>query len=145
MGEGTDRVKEIAEEIHELRDEVTPLLTELDRRRRDALDWKLQARQHVLPVSIAALCIAGLTGYAIWSSVHERHERHRPVVKVRRLRRAVTRMIDEPERVAAADPSGLRSIGIAVARTAATAAASLVVRRAVERFVAASQRQPASP
>lgn len=138
-------MKEIAEEIHELRDEVTPLLTELDRRRRDALDWKLQARAHVLPVGIAALCIAGLTGYAIWSSIHARRERHRPVVKARQLRRAVTRMIDEPERVAAADPSGLRSIGIAVARTAATAAASIVVRRAVERFVAASHAPAASP
>jgi len=145
VGEGTDHVKEIAQEIDELRDEMTPLITELDRRRRDALDWRLQARQHLLPVSVAALAIAGLAGYAIWSSVHERHERHRAVVKARRLRTAVGRMIDEPERVAAADPSGMRAIGVAIARTAATTAASIVVRKAVERYVAAARTAAPAP
>ena len=88
MGEGTDHVKEIAQEIDELRDEMTPLITELDRRRRDALDWRLQVRQHMLPVSVAAL---------------------------------------------------------AIARTAATTAASIVVRKAVERYVAAARTAAPAP
>lgn len=139
MGEGTNRVRELAREIDELREEMTPLLRELDQRRTNALDLRLQARRHLVPVTLAALGVAGLTGYSVWSWIHERHERRRPVVRARRLRRAVSRMIDEPERVAAGDPSGMRAIGIAIARAAATAAASLAARRAVERFAAASR------
>ena len=140
MGEGTDRVKEIAQEIDELRDEMTPLVTELDRRRRAALDWKLQAREHAVPVAIAALAIAGLTGYAVWSAVHERREARRPVAKVKNLRLALSRMMDEPELVAQpAEPSAVRTIGVAIARTAATAAAGAAMRVAVQRFAAASR------
>lgn len=139
MGEGTDRVKEIAQEIDELRNEMTPLITELDRRRRDALDWKLQVQQHVVPVTVVALALLGVTGYAIWSSVHDRRERHRPVVKARNLRLALSRMMDEPQRVAPPEPSGMRALTSVVVRTAVTAAATIVVRRAVERFADATK------
>jgi hypothetical protein len=143
VGEGTDRVRdepeqveEIAREIEELRGEMTPLLAELDRRRREVLDWKNQARKHALPVAAAAVALVLAAGWIVWSAVEERRERRRPVVKVRRLREAVARMIHDPERVAAGDPSGLRNVGLAMARTAGTTAASVIAKRAVERIAA---------
>lgn len=144
MGEGTDRVDEepaqvedIAQEIEDLRGEMTPLLAELDRRRREVLDWRRQARKHALPVGLAAAALVLAAGWMAWSVIQERRERRRPVEKVRRLRHAVSRMIRAPERVAAGDPSGLRNVGLAMARTAGTTAASVIAKRAVERIAAA--------
>lgn len=137
MTEGRATPEEIAREIDELREEMTPLVEELDRRRRAALDWKLQARQHLVPVVIGTAVVAGAATWLIWSAIEERHERRRPIEKARRLRRAFSRAIDEPERVAAADPAGMRSVGIAMARAAGTVAAAAFARRAVARLSAA--------
>ena len=93
MGEGTDRVRDLVREIDGLREEMTPLLRELDHRRTNALDFRLQARRHLATVTMAALGIAGLAGWAVWSSVHERRQRRRPMAKARRLRRAVERLV----------------------------------------------------
>lgn len=130
-------MKEIAHEIDSLREEMTPIVEELDRRRRNALDWRLQAREHVVPVVVTTAVIVGAASWLIWQAVEERRERQRPVEKARRLRHAFSRMIDEPDRVASADPSGMRSLGIALARAAGTAAASVLARKAVERIAAA--------
>ena len=144
MGEGTDRVEEeparvedISREIDDLRSEMTPLLGELDRRRRELLDWRRQTREHALPVAAATAVLVLVAGWMVWSAIHERRARRRPVEKVRRLRQAISRMIDDPERVAAADPSGFRNMGLAMARTAGTTAASVIAKRAVERIASA--------
>lgn len=143
MGEGTDRVEEpadvedLAMEIDFLRREMTPLVDELDRRRREALDWRRQAREHAAPVAFAAVVLVLASGWLLWSAIEERRQKRRPVERVRRFRRAVSRMIDDPERVASGDPSGMRSLGLAVARTASTAAASVLAKRAVGRLASA--------
>ena len=117
-----------------LRDEMTPLVEELDRRRKAALDWRLQVREHVVPVAIGVAVAAGAVTWLVWSTIAERRERRRPIEKVRRLRLALSRAMDEPQRVAAADPSGMRNVGLAIARAAGTAAASVIARKAVERL-----------
>ena len=142
MGEGADRVKNgsarsedvhrVAGEIDVLRTELGGLVAELDRRRHEALDLGLQVRRHPLFVAVVATAAAILLGGTIALAVRGRRERRRPTVKARQARRALGRLFDHPDRVAA-EPSFGAKLGAAVG----IAVASVLARRLVERSVPA--------
>ena len=142
-GHGTARngngLHEIEGDISEIRTRLDQSLSELDRRRHEATDVKLQIRRHPAVVAAASgvvLLLLGGVAYAIWAA----RQRERPVSKAKRLRLAVSRMIDEPQKVAKGDPTVAEKILAA----AGTAAATILTKKIIERAMnTAGQRPPA--
>ncbi|MFL5376273.1 MAG: hypothetical protein ACJ787_00060 [Myxococcales bacterium] len=144
MGEGADRMNgngshQIEGEIAEIRGRLDQSLAELDRRRHEATDVKLQIRRHPAAVAVAGgivLLLLGGVGYAIWAA----RQRERPVNKAKRLRLALSRMIDEPQKVAKAEPTVPEKILAA----AGTAAATILTKKIIERAMnEAGRKEPA--
>ncbi len=110
---GAERPAVIEREIRGLRSDLDHLIGELDRRRHEMLDVKLQVRRHAVPVSLTALALvlatAGTVTYSIWRS----RRQQTLAAKAGRLREAVSRMIESPERVAAVQTARVRILGAA--------------------------------
>ncbi len=142
MGEGTHRVNgeqtvgRVSGEIDSIRGELGALVAELDRRRHEALDLGLQVRKHPVAVAVAAVTLALAVGGLVALVVTSRRRLRRPAVRARETRRALARLLQRPDRVAA-EPSISRK----VAAAAATAIAATLARRLVERQVARAPRR----
>jgi hypothetical protein len=121
--------RQIEQEITTLRGEIGDLVSELDRRRREALDLRLQARRHPVAVSVAGIALAALLGGSIALLVRGAQRRRRRSYKVRQLGLALERIARDPERLARGGPSPAERILVA----AGTAAATMLVKRALER------------
>jgi hypothetical protein len=154
MGEGTDRVngqrangeprkmtRELETEITEIRTRLDRSLAELDRRRHELTDVRLQVRRHPMVAVAAGVTVLALVGgvaYAVWAA----RQRNKPVSKARRLRHALSRMIDEPQKVARSEPSVPEKILAA----AGTAAATMLVKKMMESaFEGIGREKPAKP
>ena len=153
MGEGANRVnprangeprkmaRELEGEITEIRSRLDHSLAELDRRRHELTDVKLQVRRHpgvVIAAGATVLALLGGMAYAIYLS----RQRHKPVSKARRLRHAFARMVDEPEKVAKSLPSVVEKVVAAVGATAATMLTKKLLERALDGL---GQQKPAQP
>ena len=137
MGQGADRVNgpdptvgRVSGEIVSLRGELSALVAELDRRRHEALDVRLQVRRHPVAAAVAAATLALAVGGLLALAVATRRRRRRPSVRAREARRALARILEKPHRVGV-EPS---VIGKVVA-AAVTAAAASLARRLVQRQV----------
>jgi hypothetical protein len=128
--DGTPR--RIESHIETLRHELGELVSELDRRRHEAFDFRLQMRKHPTAVAVAGVALAALVGIGLAVAIHGRRERARPVNRARRARAAVERLVRDPEHMAR-EPG----VGEKILAAAGTAAASLLVKRAFERYVPA--------
>jgi hypothetical protein len=96
-GEDTERALE--SDIVRLRTELDGMVSELDRRRHEALDVRLQLRRHaglVATVGTVALVLA-VAGIAAWTS--SRRRQNRLLVRLQNLGRAVAIMSRHPERL----------------------------------------------
>jgi hypothetical protein len=126
-------------EISEIRGQLDQSLAELDRRRHEATDVKLQIRRHPAVVAAAGgvvLLLLGGVAYAIWAA----RRREQPMNKAKRLKLAFGRMIDEPQKVAKAEPTVPEKILAA----AGTAAATMLTKKLIERAMnAAGQKHTA--
>ncbi len=130
MREGTrDPVGRVSGEIEMLRQDLGSLLSELDRRRRELLDLRLQARRHPVVVAVAAGAAALMLGGLLAAAVRRRR---RPPRRIREARRALARLLDHPERVAA-EPNALARIATAAGIAAGSALARRLVHSAVTR------------
>ena len=149
MGERTNGVNEpprkaaraLEGEISDIRSRLDVSLAELDRRRHELTDVKLQARRHPGAVVVAGVVVLGVLGgvaYAIYAA----RQRNKPVSKAKRLRRALARMIDQPEQVAkGTDPTVPEKILGALGATAAT----MLTRKLIEEAFNRAGRRPATP
>jgi hypothetical protein len=146
MGERANGVNEpprkaaraLESEITEIRSRLDVSLAELDRRRHELSDVRLQVRRHPRAVAVAGVVALGLLGgiaYAIYAA----RQRNKPISKAKRLRRAIARMIDRPEQVAkGTDPTVSEKILGALGATAAT----MLTRKLIEEaFNRAGRRQ----
>jgi hypothetical protein len=82
-----------------LRTRLDRSLAELDRRRHELMDLKLQMRRHpavFIGTGGVLLLVLGGVAFAIWRA----HERDKPMAKAHRLRIAFGRAVDEPHKVA---------------------------------------------
>lgn len=133
-----EQVRHVSGEIDALRGDIGNLVAELDRRRHEMFDLRLQARRHPIFVAAtaagAALVVGGLIAYA----VRDRRESRRPINRAREMRRAMGRLIEHPDDVAA-KPNVAEKILMA----AGVAAGTALAKRLVERMVAAAPREPA--
>lgn len=125
MTDGTpEEVHRVNGEIEGLRQNLGSIVSELDRRRRELLDVRLQMRRHPVVVVAAAGATALLVGATVALLVRGRRRRSRPTTRMREARRALARLLDHPHRVAA-EPS----VPVKIATAAGVAAGSIVARR----------------
>lgn len=121
--------REIEEEIRRRRVELGAVAAELNRRRRDLTNPRLLIRRHAAGVTVAALTVgaaaAGSIAYRAWRARRERTL----LARGGRLREALGRMIDRPERVAI-EPTATQRIIASVG----SAVAAVLIRAALERL-----------
>jgi hypothetical protein len=133
-----EQVRRVSGEIDALRGDIGNLVDELDRRRHEMFDLRLQARRHPVVVAAAAAGAALVAGGIIAYLVRDRRERNRPLHRAREMREAMSRLIEHPYDVAA-KPDIPEKILVAVG----IAAGGALARRFVERMVAPTPRAPA--
>ena len=139
MGEGTvglvvkeaeqKPAREIEREIAHLRTRLDRSLSELDRRRHELTDLKLQMRKHpqvFIGAGAAAALIVGGIGFAIWRA----NKREEVPQKARRLRIAFGRAVDQPEKVARREAPAWEKILAAVGTTIAVSLTKKMLERA---------------
>jgi len=134
MGEGSPRVDSTTQtlggEIALVRYELDELLAELDRRRHELFDVRAQLRRHALGATLTGIAFLGTASVGVWLSVLRRQRRSRVTARAGRLRHALARMTEHPERVAA-EPT----IPGKIVTAAASAAAAALVKKLLERGV----------
>lgn len=117
----------IEQEIRGLRGELEHLIGELDRRRHELLDVRLQVKRHAVPVSLAALALvlasAGTVAFSVWRG----RRRQSLMAKAGRLGEAVSRAIERPDRVAVEPTATARIVA-----AAGSAVAAMVIKGALE-------------
>jgi hypothetical protein len=134
VGEGTVGVSteaEIEREIDEVRRRLDKSLAELDRRRHELMDVRLQVTKHPQAVLIAGGAVVLLVG-AVWLAARNSRREPEPVRKARRLRFAFSRAAEHPERVAREAPLWEK-----IAASVGTTVAVAVTKRLLDRALAA--------
>jgi hypothetical protein len=135
MGEGTagvsKREAEIEREIEDVRKRLDKSLAELDRRRHELMDVKLQVSKHPQAVIIAGGAVVLLVG-AVWLAARNSRREPEPVQKARRFRWAAARAVEHPERVAREPPLWEK-----IAATVGTTVAVTLTKRLLDRALAA--------
>jgi hypothetical protein len=126
--EPTAEPRRIEREIEDLRAQLDELVDELDRRRHDAFDWRVQLRKHPRAAALGAGVLLAAVALAV--------RRSRRSVSfgehAARFLRGVYAVGQEPERLERVDQGG-RSLTAELAKTAALAGASVLVRRYTRR------------
>jgi hypothetical protein len=131
----------IEEQIGGIREDLGLLLGELDRRRHELLDWRVQLRKNAVPIAIAAVGIAALGGGAVAWTMHRQEVARRPTEKARALGRALDRAMRHPNRVAGGKPHPASSLGYKVLSAAGTALAAILARQIGEAIFAPAKRE----
>ncbi len=141
MAEGPGRVTAVDEEIARdpapieaeigrRRRELTSLVTQLTRRGHELTDVGLQVRRHALGVAVSVLTVGAVVAGSIALGVWRGRRRDTVTARGGRLREAVGRMIDRPERVAVEPTATQRIIG-----AAGSAAAAFLIKALLERAI----------
>lgn len=146
MGQGTTRVvedngtsgrvRELGDEITDVRRRLDALVMELDRRRHNVTDWRRHLRRHARTIALGALVVAvAVTAPVALAKVRARSRGSlvaRGVAltqKARRLGRAFERIADDPDRQApttAATGLGSRTAAAVAAMMAQILATSIL-------------------
>ena len=119
-GEAEATADRLASEVRDERDEIAAILDELDLRRRELLDWRLQLRRHAKLVAAVAILAGGSIGLAIW----RRRRRQTPIGRFQRFRNSLARAIAGNDRA----DLGARTAGAAASQASAAAAGQLAKR-----------------
>ena len=141
MGQGKDDMNEVESpeelerEVEEIRDDMTDIVSELDRRGHEAFDWRMQLRKHAAPMMFTGLGFLAVAAGAIALSVRRKRRNNRPLARARRLREALARMIAHPELVAQPRPSIANRALAAAVSAAAGSVAKAVTDRATRKIV----------
>ena len=142
-GSMTGDVRRVAGEIEVLRGDIGSLVAELDRRRHEMFDLRLQAKRHPVVVIAAAATAALVLGGVLAVAVRSRRERHRPSARAREVRDALARLLDHPDRVAAETSLTDKILG-AAGIAAGTTLAKRLVARMVTPTPVRTERRPES-
>ena len=118
----------IEAEIVRQREVLTTLVSQVSRRGRELTDVRLQVRRHAVGVSATLLALAAAGAGSIALGVWRARRRNTLTARGSRLREALGRMVDRPERVAVEPTAMQRIIG-----AAGSAAAAFLVKAGLER------------
>jgi hypothetical protein len=115
QGEPHGEPEELEREVEDIRENIDELVTELDRRGQELLDWRSQLRKHkLLLLAVGASCLVGLS-LTLALGAAKRRRRNRFFAKAGRLREALARMVAHPELVAQPQPGiGKKALTAAV-------------------------------
>lgn len=149
MGEGTTRVvetdgagarvRELGDEITQVRRWLSALVAELDRRRHNVTNWRHLLREHVGIVAVGALVLGAVVATPL--AISQTRRRQRTLLsrrgadltdKARRLGRALGRVAQHPDRLAAAPPR-VFGLGTSALVGVVLTAAQVLGRLALER------------
>jgi len=126
------RKEALRRDIEENRRIVAEIVTELDERRRELMDARLQFRRHRATILAGLLGFALLTGTSVLLIVRRQQLRQRPTARARRFAAALSRMADRPETVARPSPSvRAKAFG-----SAASGASGVLAKKLAERIAA---------
>jgi hypothetical protein len=128
--------EQLENEVESIRGTIGQIASELDQRRRDLVNWRLQVRRHARAIVSAAAGVIVLLGATATLGALRGRRRPSLFAKAGRLREAFARIMEHPERVARRPP------GIANQALAA-AAASLSGALAHSAYDALMRRSPA--
>jgi hypothetical protein len=153
VGEGTSRLnngngsaaasrppREIEHEIEHLRTRLDHSLAELDRRRHELTDIRLQMRKHpavFIGAGAAVALMVGGVGLAIWRA-RKREEIPR---KAKRLRIAIGRAVDKPDKVARGEAPVWEKMLAAVGTTIAVSLTKKLLERTWNQTVESGRSQ----
>jgi hypothetical protein len=103
-----DRIKQ---DIEGIRQNLGGLVAELDRRRHEAFDVRLQLRRHAVPLALGAAALTVGVGATVAVIMYRHRQQRRLAARLRRLpprlhrlRLALGRALAEPDRVAQNPP-----------------------------------------
>jgi len=139
----TKDVGEIESEIESLRDEIDRLVSELDRRRHEAFGAVAAIRTNPLPLVLGGIALGGLAAWWVYSTVQARRDAGRFWTKARKLRTAIARAIDDPDRVAAGDPTFLQQVATRLLTTAGTAVVTAMLKLVLDRVPSPEEQRAA--
>jgi hypothetical protein len=120
--------REIEREIELLRTRLDRSLAELDRRRHELTDVRLQMRKHpavFIGAGAVVVLILGGVGFAVYRS----RKREELPAKAKRLRVAFGRAMDKPEKVARGEPPVWEKVLGAVGTTIAVSLTKKIIER----------------
>ena len=131
----------LEQEVEQIRGHLGGLVSELNHRRHEAMDLGLQARRYAIPLALGAVALLGLVAGGVALSIHRSRRRRRLPARLARLRQALARMVDRPERVARPQPS----VGLKILAAAGAAAASVVGRRLAQGLTTSDKPSKSQP
>ena len=111
-------------------------MTELYRRGHELTDVGLQIRRHALAVAATFLAVGAIAAGSIALGVRRARRRNTLTARSGRLREAVGRAIDRPDRVAAEPTVTQRILG-----SAGSAAATVLVKATLDRMLRPGQKR----
>lgn len=129
-----EAVGRLGADIAALREDLGGLVAELDRRRHELLDVRLQASRHAGAAAVTTVSLIGAASGVVWLSIWRARRRQTPAARATRLEEAVERMIDQPERVATEQPI-LEKIVTAAATAGAATIMNRILGTAMERLI----------
>jgi hypothetical protein len=122
----------IEAEVDAVRNELTTLVAELDRRRHELFDMRLQLRRHLLPVVLTTVVGAAALAGAVALGIRRSRYRRTLPVGGRRVSEAVGRLLDHPERVGT-EPTVVERIAATAGSTLAVYLVKLTLDRVLDR------------
>lgn len=126
------RRDELATDIRQIRNELDTMVSELNRRTREALDVKAQVKRHPVAAWLMGAGVVIVVSGLIALKVIQRRQRAPSLVeKMRRLARGLSLMMEDPDRTAVPEPRIGTKILTAAGAASAAALAKQLVKRAV--------------
>jgi hypothetical protein len=123
--------RRIEQNIDETRDHLGDLLTELNRRRRDALNIRLQMQRRPAAVVLAAVAVVGALAGIVVLAVHRRHRRRSLGGRADRMRVALRAIASHPELLAQREPTVSRKVAAAGGSAVASVLGKALAKRLV--------------
>lgn len=128
-----DNVEKVENEVEKIQRNLGGLVGELDHRRKELFDVRLQLRRHAVPLIVVGSALLALIATGITAAVIRRRRRRTLRARAWRFREALHRMTAHPEQVAEPSPR----VGKKIASAGGSAAASVIGKKLAQRLIGA--------